>query len=52
MEITIFNDDLYEEFLETFTVSLVRDPADPIDEVIIHPDEATVSIQDNDGMLI
>ena len=51
VDITITNDDVFE-LLETFTVSLVRDPADPIDEVIIDPDAATVSIQDEDGKVI
>ena len=41
-------DDTIVEFLETFTVSLVRDPEDPINEVIIRPDAATVSIVDNE----
>ena len=48
VDITITNDGVFEQ-LETFTVSLVRDPADPINEVIIDPDAATVSIQDDDG---
>ena len=41
-------DDAIVESLGTFTVSLVRDPDDPIDEVIIDPDAATVSILDNE----
>ena len=52
VEITINNDDFFKEFLETFTVSLTRDPADPANEVILNPDEATVSIQDDDGKLM
>ena len=32
--------------------SLTRDPADPANEVILNPDEATVSIQDDDGKLV
>ena len=51
VDITITNDDIFE-LLETFTVSLVRDPADPVDVVIIDPDAATVSIQDEDGKVI
>ena len=36
VEITITDDDdVFEQFLETFTVSIVRDPNDPISEVII-----------------
>ena len=42
-------DDTIAESLETFTVSLVRDADDPIDEVIIDPDAATVFIRDTDG---
>ena len=52
VEITINNDDFFKEFLETFTVSLTHDPADPANEVILNPDEATVSIQDDDGKLM
>ena len=52
MEITINDDDFFKEFLKTFTVSLTRDPADPANEVILNPDKATMSIQDDDGKLI
>ena len=51
VEITITDDAVFEQ-LETFTVSLVRDPADPINEVIIDPDIATVFIQEEDGKVI
>ena len=52
MEITIINDDVFEEFLETFTLSLAQDPAGSIDTITISPDAATVTIQDNDGKLM
>ena len=54
LEITIIDDIFFEEFLETFTVSLARNPADPVNEVIVDPDVATVTlfIQDDDGKLI
>ena len=51
VEITITDDDddVFEQFLETFTMSIVRDPNDPISEVIISPGTITVFIQDGDG---
>ena len=51
VDITITDDDIFE-LLETFTVSLVRDPADPVNVVMINPDAATVYIQDEDGKVI
>ena len=50
VEIPINDDSFFEQFLETFTVSLTCDPADPDDEVILDPDVATVSIQDDEGI--
>ena len=47
VEIPIIDDAIVES-LETFTVSLVHDPDDPIDEVMIDPDAATVFILDNE----
>ena len=44
----LITDDTIVESLENFTVSLVRDAEDPINEVMIDPDAATVSIVDND----
>ena len=44
-------DDSIVEGEEFFTVSLVRDPLDPLDEVIISPDEAIVVILDDDREL-
>ena len=52
VEITINNDNFFEEFFENFTVSLTRNPDDPMDEVIIDPEEATVLIQDDEGKLM
>ena len=52
VEIPINDDGFFEQFLETFTVSLTRDPADPANEVILDPDVATVSIQDDEGMYL
>ena len=51
VDVIITNDGVFEQ-LETFTVSLVRDPADPVNVVVINPDAATVSIQDEDGKVI
>ena len=48
--IPIINDFVVEGE-ETFTVSLLRDPMDPLDEVIISPDEAIVVILDDDREL-
>ena len=50
VNITIKDDDIFEELLETFTVSLVRDPVDPVDEVVVDPDAATVFIRDGEFM--
>ena len=44
-------DDSFVEGDETFTVSLVRDPMDPLDEVIISPDTAIVVILEDDREL-
>ena len=52
MEITINDDTIFEEFFENFTVSLIRNPDDPMDEVIVDPEQATVLIQDDEGKLI
>ena len=48
MEITIIDDNFFEELPEAFNVSLVGDPADPVDEVIVSPDAATVFIFDGE----
>ena len=50
VDIPIVNDDIFEQ-LETFTVSLLRDPDDDVNAVIINPPAATVSILDEDGNL-
>jgi hypothetical protein len=52
VEITINDDTIFEEFLESFTVSLTRNPNDPMDEVIIDPEQATVLIQDDEVVTI
>ena len=46
VEIPINDNNFFEQFLETFTVSLT---ADPVNGVILL-DVATVSIQDDEGM--
>ena len=51
MNITIVNDGAIENPSETFSVSLVRDPMDPLDVVTISPDTATVTILDDDREL-
>ena len=48
--IPIINDFVVEGE-EFFTVSLARDPLDPLDEVIISPDTAIVRIKDTDREL-
>ena len=45
MEITINDDNFFEELPEAFNVSLVGDPADP---VTVSPDAATVFIFDGE----
>ena len=51
VDIPIIDDDIVEDPMETFTVSLERDPLDPSDVVNISPDAATVVIQDDDREL-
>ena len=51
VDIPITDDDIVEDPMETFTVSLERDPLDPSDVVIISPDVATVVIRDDDREL-
>ena len=49
--VSIVNDNIPED-VEMFNVSLTLDPADQArlgDRVIVSPDVATVTIQDNDG---
>ena len=48
VNISISDDNIFEELLETFTVSLVCDPADP---VIVNPKTATVFIRDGEFMV-
>ena len=45
VNISIIDNNIFEELLETFTVSLVGDPAD---SVIVNPKTATVSIRDGE----
>ena len=51
VNISITDDDIFEKLLETFSVSLVGDPADPVDEVIVDPDAAIVFIRDGEFIL-
>ena len=48
VNISISDDNIFEELLETFTVNLVCDPSDA---VIVDPKTATVSIRDGELMV-